>query len=51
MLLEIALWHRSFSGLTLLGMGLVMLPTAWTLLRSAAHTPPVEQPLPLKKAA
>jgi drug/metabolite transporter (DMT)-like permease len=51
MLLEISLWHRSFSGLTLLGMGLVMTPTAWTLLRSAAHAPPVEEPLPLKKAA
>lgn len=33
MLLEMAFWSRSFSGLTLLGMGLVILPTAWTLLR------------------
>jgi hypothetical protein len=33
MLLEIAIWHRSFSGLTLLGIALVIAPTAWTLLR------------------
>lgn len=40
MLLEILLHGRSFSGTTLAGMALVMLPTAWTLLRSA--TLPVE---------
>jgi drug/metabolite transporter (DMT)-like permease len=34
MLLEMAFWHRTFSGLTLLGIGLVIAPTAWTLLRS-----------------
>lgn len=51
MLLEIALWHRSFSGLTLLGIALVIAPTAWTLLRGAARVPPTEVPLPLKKAA
>jgi len=33
MLGEIALWHRSFSGSTLLGMALVLAPTAWMLLR------------------
>jgi len=51
MLLEIALWHRSFSGLTLVGIGLVILPTAWTLLRGATQRTPLEEPLPLKTAA
>lgn len=37
MLLEIAFWQRSFSGLTLVGIALVIAPTAWTLLRSGAH--------------
>ena len=51
MLLEIALWHRSFSGLTLLGISLVIAPTSWTLLRGGGNPPPSEEPLPLKKAA
>ena len=51
MLLEIALWHRSFSGLTLVGMALVIAPTAWTLLRGAARIATTAEPLPLKKAA
>jgi len=34
MLLEMAFWQRSFGGLTLLGIALVIAPTAWTLLRS-----------------
>jgi drug/metabolite transporter (DMT)-like permease len=34
MLLEMAFWSRTFSGLTLLGIGLVIAPTAWTLLRA-----------------
>jgi drug/metabolite transporter (DMT)-like permease len=51
MLLEIALWHRSFSGLTLLGISLVIAPTAWTLLRGGGNPPPSEEPLPLNKAA
>jgi drug/metabolite transporter (DMT)-like permease len=38
MLFEIAFWHRSFGGLTLLGIVLVIAPTAWTLLRSAGRT-------------
>jgi drug/metabolite transporter (DMT)-like permease len=33
MLLEIAFWQRTFSGLTLVGIALVIAPTAWTLLR------------------
>jgi drug/metabolite transporter (DMT)-like permease len=34
MLLEIAFWQRHFSGLTLVGIALVIAPTAWTLLRA-----------------
>jgi drug/metabolite transporter (DMT)-like permease len=37
MLLEIAFWQRSFSGLTLVGIALVIAPTAWTLLRSGTR--------------
>ena len=49
MLLEIAIWHRSFSSLTLVGIGLVIAPTAWTLLRGSRSVE--EVPMPLKKAA
>lgn len=35
MILEMAIWHRTFSPLTILGISLVILPTAWTLLRGA----------------
>jgi drug/metabolite transporter (DMT)-like permease len=35
MLMEMALLHRSFSLTTLVGIGLVILPTAWSLLRTA----------------
>jgi len=38
MIFEIAFWHRSFGLLTLLGIVLVIAPTAWTLLRSARRT-------------
>jgi drug/metabolite transporter (DMT)-like permease len=38
MLFEIAFWHRSFGLLTLVGIALVIAPTAWTLLRSASRT-------------
>jgi drug/metabolite transporter (DMT)-like permease len=51
MLLEMAVWHRSFDMLTLAGIALIMVPTAWTLLRGAAQTKPFEDPLPLRKAA
>lgn len=51
MLLEIAIWGRSFDAWTLLGIGLVIAPTAWTLLRGARSRPTTEEPLPLKKAA
>jgi drug/metabolite transporter (DMT)-like permease len=37
MLLEMALLHRSFSLTTLAGIGLVILPTAWSLLRTASR--------------
>jgi drug/metabolite transporter (DMT)-like permease len=33
MLLEIIIWRRTFSGQTLLGMALVVTPTAWMMLR------------------
>lgn len=39
MLLEMALAQRSFGGLTLLGMALVMAPTAWVMLRSRKAEP------------
>ena len=39
MLLEIAFWHRTFSPLTLVGIALVIAPTAWTLLRASRKTP------------
>ncbi|HEX5105928.1 MAG TPA: DMT family transporter [Pirellulaceae bacterium] len=47
MLLEMALWHRTFSSLTLIGIGLVVAPTAWTLLRRtpAAKEVPIEEPV------
>jgi hypothetical protein len=51
MLLEMAVWHRSFDMLTLAGIALIMVPTAWTLLRGAAQPKPFEDPLPLRKAA
>ena len=43
MLLEMAIWHRSFSGQTLVGIFLVIAPTAWTLLRRAAPPAPVRK--------
>jgi drug/metabolite transporter (DMT)-like permease len=45
MLLEIVLFQRRFTGLTLLGMALVLAPTAWTLLRGTAtvHEIPLEE--------
>ena len=47
MLLEMALWNRTFSGLTLLGIGLVIAPTAWSLLRAARSVKeiPMEEPV------
>jgi drug/metabolite transporter (DMT)-like permease len=51
MLLEMAFWHRTFGGLTLLGIGLVMAPTAWTMLRGATQPKIVDEPIPLRKAA
>jgi drug/metabolite transporter (DMT)-like permease len=51
MLLELAIWNRSFSTMTLVGIGLVIAPTAWTLLRGATQHRPIEDPLPLQKAA
>ena len=49
MLLEMAIFHRSFTERTLVGIALVIAPTAWTLLRGPRTAE--EVPLPLKKAA
>jgi drug/metabolite transporter (DMT)-like permease len=51
MLMEMAIWHRTFSGLTLLGIGLVMAPTAWSLVRGAPRHAVEPDELPLTKAA
>jgi len=52
MLLEIAIWRRTFDAWTLVGISLVIAPTAWTLLRRARRAAVEEVPLPpLKKAA
>ncbi|MCU0877371.1 MAG: DMT family transporter [Pirellulaceae bacterium] len=50
MILEMVLWHRTFSALTLVGIALVVSPTIWTLLkvrskpRVVAASPPAEKP-------
>jgi len=51
MLLEMAFLGRSFSPLTLAGIALVILPTAWSLLRGVRQQRPEEEPLALRKAA
>ncbi|HMC12141.1 MAG TPA: DMT family transporter [Pirellulaceae bacterium] len=51
MLLEMLVSQRSFSPLTLVGIGLVILPTAWTLLRGGTQHKTEVVPLPLHKAA
>jgi drug/metabolite transporter (DMT)-like permease len=51
MLLEMAIWHRSFGGQTLIGIFLVIAPTAWTLLRGTSKPTIEEEPIPLQKAA
>jgi len=51
MLLEMAIWHRSFGGQTLIGIFLVIAPTVWTLLRGTPTPTIEEEPLPLQKAA
>jgi drug/metabolite transporter (DMT)-like permease len=54
MLLEMVISHRTFTPLTLVGIGLVIAPTAWTLLRGARAVrdeplaPAGEEPLPLE---
>lgn len=47
MLLEMIIWHRTFGGLTLIGIALVIAPTAWTLIRRARAVKelPVEEPV------
>jgi drug/metabolite transporter (DMT)-like permease len=47
MLLEMAFWHRTFSGLTLLGIALIVAPTAWSLLRATRSVKeiPMEEPV------
>ena len=51
MLLEMAIWHRSFGPRTLVGIVLVIVPTAWTLLRGAMQQKIDVEPLPLREAA
>jgi drug/metabolite transporter (DMT)-like permease len=51
MLLEMAIWHRSFGGMTLVGIGLVIAPTVWTLLRGATQQKVEEEAVPLQRAA
>ncbi len=46
MVLEMIINQRSFNTITLLGIGLVLGPTAWTLLRGAMLHKPEEVPLP-----
>lgn len=43
MLLEIAIFHRTFTGLTLVGMALAIAPTAWILLRRSPASAPAVQ--------
>src|SRR5262245_4556834 len=50
MILEMIIHNRSFSPMTMVGIGLVVAPTAWTLLRGAGHAV-TEEPLALRKAA
>jgi drug/metabolite transporter (DMT)-like permease len=45
MLLEMIVTQRSFNAVTLLGMGLVLGPTAWTLLRGSVRHEPEEAPV------
>lgn len=51
MVMEVLFTGRTFSAITLLGIGLVIAPTAWSLLRSATQSKPREISLPLQKAA
>lgn len=51
MLMEMIFMGRSFSPATLLGIALVVTPTAWSLIRSAAQHKPEEIPVGLSKAA
>ena len=51
MLMEMVFMGRSFSATTLLGIALVVAPTAWSLIRSAAQHKPREISLPLREAA
>ena len=45
MLLEMIVTQRSFNTVTLVGIGLVLGPTAWTLLRGSVQNEPEEAPL------
>ncbi len=51
MLMEMLFMGRSFGAITLVGIGLVIAPTAWSLLRAATQQKPREIPLALNKAA
>jgi drug/metabolite transporter (DMT)-like permease len=50
MLMEMVFMGRSFNPATLLGIALVVTPTAWSLIRSAAQHKPEEIPVGLSKA-
>jgi drug/metabolite transporter (DMT)-like permease len=51
MLMEMAIMGRSFSATTLVGIALVVAPTAWSLVRSATQHRPEDVELPLREAA
>jgi len=51
MLMEMVFTGRSFNPTTLIGIALVIAPTAWSLLRSAAKVKTEEIPVTLSKAA
>jgi drug/metabolite transporter (DMT)-like permease len=53
MLMEMAIMGRSFSATTLVGIALVVAPTAWSLVRSATQHRPEEEEvdLPMREAA
>jgi len=51
MLMEMVFMGRSFNPTTLIGIALVVAPTAWSLIRSAAQHKPEEVAMELREAA
>jgi drug/metabolite transporter (DMT)-like permease len=51
MLLEMVLWNRTFGPLTLLGIALVIAPTAWTLTRGRTASRAESEALPIAAGA